>query len=124
MSFLPKWAWWTIGIVAGLIVIGALAPAEEEDGGEDGKAGSTPYKIKKDDPPEKVSTEDIDLDAETMADLFANEEQFCRAYARALSAGLGEDFAFGNFLRGYQAADVPEGAASAREVFDELVSRC
>jgi hypothetical protein len=65
-----------------------------------------------------------DLSAEDVVDLGVfNVPKFCRAYAQILSAGLGEDTAYGNFLRGYQQGGF-EGGPSAREVFDELVSRC
>lgn len=71
---------------------------------------------------EPQAVERPDLSAGDVADLI-DERKFCRLYANALSTGLGNDFAYGNFLRGYQAAEQPD-APPAREVYEELVGRC
>jgi hypothetical protein len=77
-------------------------------------------------PATKESVEEAlsDLSPEEVVDLgIINVPKSCRAYAEILAAGLGEDTAFGFFLRRYQQGGF-EGGPSAREVFDELVSRC
>ena len=81
-------------------------------------------------PAPEVSGKEIEkalsgLSAKDVVDLgLINVPKFCRAYAQILSAGLGEDTAFGFFLRGYAKGGFEQGGPPAREVFDELVSRC
>jgi len=92
-------------VVVGLMVLAVIGAIAGEDTADQGKPAA-----KK---PVEVSAEDV-------ADL-VGEEKFCDGYSKVLASGLGEDAAFGAFLRGYRNApgDIP-----AREVFDELVNRC